>query len=93
MDVPTRQSYVMAVVAPEERTTASGVTNLVRLATWAVGPASPAGLMERVGLAAPLLAGAGIKIIYDLLLYFAFRRVRPPEERWPEPAGRPGAAP
>ena len=39
MDVPTRQSYVMAVVEPEDRTTASGVTNLVRLSAWAVAPA------------------------------------------------------
>jgi hypothetical protein len=38
MDVPTRQSYVLAVVQPEERTFASGVTNLVRLAAWAVAP-------------------------------------------------------
>ena len=40
MDVPTRQSYVMGVVAPEERTTVSGVVNLVRLGAWAVAPAS-----------------------------------------------------
>lgn len=80
MDVPTRQSYVMAVVRPEERTTASGVTNLVRLAMWALGPSLGGWAMQAYGLAAPLVAGAGIKITYDLLLFAAFRRVKPPEE-------------
>ncbi|HEX5758836.1 MAG TPA: MFS transporter, partial [Thermoanaerobaculia bacterium] len=81
MDVPTRQSYVMAVVQPEERTTASGVTNLVRLAMWALGPSLGGWAMQGLGLAAPLLAGAGLKIVYDLLLYASFRRLKPPEER------------
>jgi MFS family permease len=89
MDVPTRQSYVMAVVRPEERTAASGVTHLVRLAMWAVAPAF-AGLFMRGGsLGAPLMIGAGMKIAYDGLLYAAFRHVRPPEERRTQgPAGR-----
>ena len=52
MDVPTRQSYVMAVVRPEERTVASGVTHLVRLAGWAVAPAIAGLLMTRASLAA-----------------------------------------
>ena len=81
MDVPTRQSYVMAMVRPEERTTASGVTNLVRLAMWALGPSLGGWAMQGVGLAAPLLAGAGMKIVYDLLLYASFRRLKPPEEQ------------
>jgi hypothetical protein len=80
MDVPTRQSYVMAVVAPGERTVASGVTNLVRLAAWAAGPALAGLAMGRLWLGAPLVIGAGVKIVYDLLLYAAFRGVRPPEE-------------
>ena len=80
MDVPTRQSYVMAVVRPEERTAASGVTNLVRLGTWALGPVLGGWMMASVSLAAPLIAGAGLKILYDLLLYMSFRRLRPPEE-------------
>ncbi|HVS61889.1 MAG TPA: MFS transporter [Thermoanaerobaculia bacterium] len=91
MDVPTRQSYVMAVVAPEERTTVSGVTNLVRLATWAIGPVLAGLAMEHASLAAPLVLGAGVKILYDLLLFAAFRRLRPPEERTAsrDVAGRP----
>ncbi len=77
MDVPTRQSYVMAVVAPEERVAASGITNIVRMGGWAVGPAVEGLLVPQVAL----LVGAGLKISYDLLLYRAFRSVRPPEER------------
>ena len=80
MDVPTRQSYLMAVVAPEERTLASGITNLVRLATWAVAPALAGALMGDRHLFAPLVIGATIKIAYDLLLWRAFRHVHPPEE-------------
>jgi len=81
MDVPTRQSYVMAVVRPEERTFASGVTQLVRTGAWAVAPAFAGAMMEGVSMATPLVAGAGMKIVYDLLLWAAFRKVKPPEER------------
>jgi MFS family permease len=86
MDVPTRQSYVMAVVRPEERTIASGVTHLVRLAAWAVAPAFAGLLMQGTSLAMPLVVGAALKIAYDLLLYSAFRREKPPEERPDSPA-------
>jgi len=80
MDVPTRQSYVMAVVRPEERTFASGVTHLVRMGAWAVAPSFAGWLMQGVSMALPLIAGAGMKIAYDVMLYAAFRRVKPPEE-------------
>jgi MFS family permease len=81
MDVPTRQSYVMAIVRAEERTLASGVTHLVRLAAWAVAPAFAGAFMERVSLVSPLVLGAALKLAYDLLLWRALRHVRPPEER------------
>lgn len=81
MDVPTRQSYVMAVVRPEERAFASGVTHLVRLGGWAVAPGIAGLLMTGGSLAVPLFVGAGMKIIYDLALWRAFRNQRPPEER------------
>jgi MFS family permease len=81
MDVPTRQSYVMAVVRPEERTFASGVTHLVRLGAWAIAPVFAGLFMRGSSLAAPILIGAGMKIAYDLLLYLAFRSMKPPEER------------
>jgi MFS family permease len=80
MDVPTRQSYVMAVVEPDERTLASGITNLVRLATWAVAPGVAGALMGDRMLYAPLVVGAAMKIAYDLLLWRAFANLRPPEE-------------
>lgn len=83
MDVPTRQSYVMAVVRPEERLVASGVTHLVRLAGWAAGPAVGGLLMQGVNLGTPLVAAAAMKIAYDVLLWVAFRRRRPPEEARP----------
>ena len=81
MDVPTRQSYVMAVVKPGERTFASGVTNVTRNVAWAVGPSVAGVVMQHVALAGPLIIGGGLKIVYDVLLYRAFRHVRPPEER------------
>ena len=81
MDVPTRSSYVLAVVEPAERTIASGVTNLVRLAGWAVAPALAGSLMVPGSLYLPLVIGAGMKIAYDLLLWRAFRGVKPPEEQ------------
>jgi hypothetical protein len=79
MDVPTRQSYLMAVVAPHERTRASGITSLVRIGGWAVGQAA-AGAAGQVALGLTLGIGAGMKIAYDLLLFAAFRRIEPPEE-------------
>ncbi|HEX9248255.1 MAG TPA: MFS transporter, partial [Gemmatimonadaceae bacterium] len=84
MDVPTRQSYVMAVVRPEERIVASGVTNLVRLAGWAAAPAIGGALMEGFSLAVPLIVGAALKIAYDVALWLSFHRLAPPEEH---PAG------
>lgn len=81
MDVPTRQSYVMAMVRPEERVFASGVTHLVRMGGWAVAPAVAGLLMQGSSLAAPLIVGAAMKVAYDLLLYLAFRDLKPPEER------------
>ena len=81
MDVPTRQSYVAAVVQPEERTFAAGVTNLVRNGAWAAASAVAGVFMQQVAFAAPLLLGGGLKIIYDGLLWRAFRHLAPPEEQ------------
>ncbi len=80
MDVPVRQSYVVAVVNDEERTFASGITNLTRLLAWAVGPPFAGMVMRSLSLSAPIFMGGGIKICYDLLLFKAFRKRRPPEE-------------
>jgi MFS family permease len=83
MDVPTRQSYVMAIVRPEERTVVSSATNLVRMVGWTLAPLAAGALMRDVGLVVPLVIGASLKIAYDGLLYLAFRRIRPPEEKSP----------
>jgi MFS family permease len=80
MDVPTRQSYVAAVVLPNERTFASGFTNLARNIFWAVGSGVAGIIMQAVTFSAPLVIGGGTKVAYDLLLYRAFRKLRPPEE-------------
>ena len=80
MDVPTRQSYTMAVVAPDERSAAAGITAIARSAGAAVAPVL-GGLVLAASLAAPFFVSGGLKIVYDLLLYRGFRALRPPEER------------
>jgi MFS family permease len=85
MDVPTRQSYTMAVVRPEERLAVAGVTNLVRSGGWAAAPALAGWMMQAGGLVVPLFAAGATKIAYDLLLWREFRRVKPPEEAVPAP--------
>jgi predicted MFS family arabinose efflux permease len=81
MDVPTRQSYVMAVVKPAERLAAAGATNLVRSGGWALAPLFAGALMQTAGLGMPLVFAGAAKIAYDVLLWREFRRVKPPEER------------
>jgi MFS family permease len=81
MDVPTRQSYIAAMVQPHERVYASGVTNLTRTVSWAVTSSAAGALMQHVAFSAPLVLGGGMKVIYDLLLYRNFRHLEPPEER------------
>jgi hypothetical protein len=80
MDVPTRQSYLAAVVLPHERTFASGVTNLSRNVFWSLASGLSGALMQNVTFSAPLIAGGGLKIVYDILLYRKFRHITPPEE-------------
>jgi MFS family permease len=81
MDVPTRQSYTMAVVAPDERSAASGVTAIARSVGAAISP-SLTGFFLSVPLllSAPFFLSGGLKIIYDILLYRSFRQIKPPEE-------------
>lgn len=85
MDVPTRQSYVAAVVLRNERTFASGLTNLARNLFWAVGSSVAGLVMQNLALSAPLVIGGGMKVTYDLVLYRAFRKLRPPEEQEQRP--------
>ena len=80
MDVPTRQSYTMAVVDPDERTATAGITNVARSAASAVSPAVSGFAFSVAALGAPFFIAGGLKIVYDLLVYATFRHVRPPEE-------------
>jgi MFS family permease len=81
MDVPTRQSYTMAVVEPDERVAAAGLTNVARGAGSTFAPAITGYLFSVSALATPFFIAGGLKIGYDLLVYAAFRALRPPEER------------
>ena len=81
MDVPTRQSYTMAVVDPDERSAASGVTTIARSVGALLSPTISGALLAVPALiSAPFFFAGGLKIAYDLLLYRAFREHRPPEE-------------
>ncbi len=80
MDVPTRQSYLMAIVPEHERSWAAGLSQLARAAGRMVAPAFAGAAMQAGALWLPIAAGATIKIGYDLLLWRAFRRLKPPEE-------------
>lgn len=82
MDVPTRQSYTMAVVRPEERSAASGVTTIARSVGSAVGPSLAGPLLASASLTSlPFFISGGLKIVYDLLLWRSMRGVKPPEEQ------------
>ncbi len=81
MDVPTRQSYTMAVVAPDERSAAAGVTSIARTVGSALSPLLT-GLLLGAGLfSLPFFLAGSLKIVYDLLLYRSFRALKPPEEQ------------
>lgn len=80
MDVPTRQSYTMAIIKPEERTRVGGLINLPRSITQAISPSIAGLLMQYVGLSLPFIITGIVKSIYDVSLYFMFRNIKPPEE-------------
>jgi MFS family permease len=82
MDVPTRQSYTMAVVAPDERSAAAGVTGVARTVGASLSPVlTGMFLANPAWLGAPFVISGSLKIIYDLALYRSFRRLKPPEEQ------------
>ena len=80
MDVPTRASYVMAVVAPEERPAAASITAVPKTFAWAAGSIISGYLLTLSSFGWPLLIGGTIKGVYDILLLIKFQKVRPPEE-------------
>jgi hypothetical protein len=81
MDVPTRSSYVMAVVTPPERPTAASVTAVPRSLASSLSPALTGALLATSYHALPLILCGVLKIIYDMALLFSFRHIRPPEEK------------
>jgi MFS family permease len=81
MDVPTRQSYVVAVVSPEERVAAAGVTNIARTIGATVAPLITGALQGAGLLSIPFFLAGGLKLIYDFSLYRSFKAVKPPEEK------------
>ena len=92
MDVPTRQSYVISVVDPDERSAAAGVTGVARNAGAAISPSLSSVMMANAGLIAlPFFLAGGLKIAYDLLLYRDFRSQTEPDG--PDGSATPGERP
>jgi MFS family permease len=82
MDVPTRQSYTMAVVTPDERSAAAGITGIARTTGASLSPVITGPLLANGALLSfPFFISGGLKIIYDLMLYRSFRAIKPPEEK------------
>ena len=81
MDVPTRTSYVMAVVTPAERTAAASVTAVPRSLASSISPTLSGALLATSFAGLPLVACGVLKIVYDIALLLSFRHVKPPEER------------
>jgi predicted MFS family arabinose efflux permease len=80
MDVPTRSSYVMAVVRPEERPAAASITAVPKTFAWAAGSMISGYLLTLSAFGWPLLIGGAVKAVYDLALLVKFQKVKPPEE-------------
>ena len=92
IDVPTRQSYLMAIVAVDERSAASGLTVVARSVFTSIAPAFAGATLAVPALGLPFIVGGGLKLVYDVLMLALFRDVRPPEEqaRPAAPAPAPG---
>ena len=80
MDVPTRSSYVMAVVTPPERPAAASVTAVPRSLASSLSPPLAGMLLSTTFLGLPLILCGTLKIFYDVVLLFSFRHIKPPEE-------------
>ncbi len=80
MDIPTRQSYSMAIVPPEARTATASVTNLGRTMAQAISPAIAGVVAQSTALGVPIIVGSLIKLVYNAALYVMFRAVKSPEE-------------
>ncbi len=88
MDVPTRQSYTMAVVSPDERSSASGITGIARTIGASLAPTFTGLLLANpLLLSVPFFISGGLKIVYDLIIYRSFKAIKPPEEQQSQPEG------
>ena len=92
MDVPTRQAYAVALVAPEERAAAAGLTVSVRALSQAVAPVFAGATMAATATPLPFVLAGGLKIVYDLLLFFRFRSVPLPDPHGTSSATRTSPA-
>jgi MFS family permease len=82
MDVPTRQSYIVAVVKEEERTAAAGFTNISRNVSQAISPSLTGYILQVLpALSAPFVLGGALKIVYDIAIYLNFRNIKPEQEQ------------
>ena len=81
MDNPLRNSFVMGIVRPEERGSAAGITTLSRHVPVAVSPTLSAYLMQAFTLNVPIFLGGFLQLAHDVIFYYLFRAVKPPEER------------
>jgi len=80
LDVPTRQSYTMAIIPPADRAAAAGIFSVTRSAAAAVAPAFAGVTLAVPTLGLPFVLAGTLKIAYDLTIFAVFRGVRPPEE-------------
>ena len=81
MDVPTRQSYTMAVVDPDERAASAGILSVARNSGAAVAPLFTGAILASPSIGLPFLLAGGLKVVYDLWIFAVFRKVKPPEEK------------
>jgi MFS family permease len=80
MDVPTRQSYIVSIVEEDERTASAGITNLSRNIAQAISPSFTGYIIGVLSLSAPFIIGGFLKILYDIVLYIHFRKIKPSAE-------------
>jgi MFS family permease len=85
MDVPARQSYVMAIVDESDRTATAGLTSSTRTVSSSISPSIAGYAIQAVWIGAPLVAAGLLKLAYDLMIYASFRKIKPPEEMRDKP--------
>jgi MFS family permease len=83
MDVPTRQSYVMAVVEESDRTAAAGLTSTTRTVSQSISPSVAGYTIGEIWIGLPLVVAGLLKLAYDVMIYASFRKIKPPEEKSP----------